>query len=101
MSISRVAKERRERDPEGSRKNETMTVSRTDYINMLSALEEACELSRDLWFQIRAFERVCSACSGCADGAGIVAGFRETHERIGHILARGKKGKAYHRIGVP
>jgi hypothetical protein len=102
MDTARIARERKEREPETAPRSrpvkKSMTVDRTDYMNMLQALYDARELSRELWWVIRAFEKTCLSCKGCIDAGGIIAGMREQHEAIGHILQRGLKGKSYRRI---
>lgn len=109
MSVSRVAKERIAREPETAprsrfEKRESITIDKTDYLNMMLALEEARNCSRDLWEQLKHFEKICGQSEtrllngifGC-EVTVIASGFREEAEKIGHALQRGLKGKAFKR----
>lgn len=109
MSIKRVQAERIEREPETAPrsridKRESITVDKTDYVNMMLAMEEARNCSRDLWEQIKHFEKICGQSEarilngifGC-EVTVIASGFREEAEKIGHALQRGLKGKAFKR----
>ena len=109
MSVSRIARERKEREPETAprpriEKRESITVDKTDHINMMLGMEEARNAARDLWEQISHFEKICQKANttlfrqtfGC-DVSTIAAGFREEAHKIGHALQRGLKGKGFKR----